>query len=121
MALPRALLPCSSSSKSYSCCQWTHRTLTLLHSLPACCSKCKVRAGDQDKDLPAVKVSKRGCAAWDQPVELALGADLTQSKDAAGGPALLVAGDGPGGEALCRFSCTLLLIGCYASTYHHHD
>ncbi|PRW58761.1 DNA polymerase kappa [Chlorella sorokiniana] len=44
--------------------------------------KGKVRAGDQEKELAAVKASRHGCVQFDQPVELAIGAELTRNKGA---------------------------------------
>lgn len=38
-----------------------------------------VSVGNEKKDLPSVKTSKGGCVAFDQPVELHLGAEATQS------------------------------------------
>lgn len=82
----------------HGCLQELHCTLRLrqaaallpstapFHASLACaCSKGVVRAGHQQKELPAVKASHGGSASWDQPAELALGADATQGQSAAGG------------------------------------
>lgn len=75
--------------------------MSVLQAPHAARSKGVVRAGHQQKELPAVKASHGGAACWDSPVELALGPDVTQSHSAAGGFAGLGLGSGGVGLARC--------------------